>query len=79
MLNRSARLQATHLGIWAVQMTQWQQVRDELAGRQGMSREALDSAWQVATGRPHGFLWISFNAEPGDRIWGGFTNILLPK
>ena len=60
MLNRSARLQATHLAIWAVQTTQWQQVRDELAGRQGMSREQLESAWQTATARPHGFLWIAY-------------------
>ena len=79
MLNRSARLSATHLGIWAVQMTQWVQVRDELAGRQGMSKEQLDQAWQVATARPHGFLWISYNAAPGNKFWSGFTKKLLPK
>ena len=76
---RSARLQATHLAIWAVQTTQWQQVRDELAGRQGMSREQLESAWQTATARPHGFLWIAYNAEPGNKFWSGYTKKLLPK
>ena len=79
MLNRSARLQATHLAIWAVQSTQWTQVRDELAGRQGMSKEQLESAWQTATSRPHGFLWIAYNAAPGNKFWSGFTKKLLPK
>ena len=79
MLNRSARLQATHLAIWAVQSTQWQQVRDELAGRQGMSREQLESAWQTATSRPHGFLWIAYNAEPGNKFWSGYTKKLMQK
>ena len=77
LLNRSARLQATHLAIWAVQQTQWIQVRDELAGRQGMSREQLEGAWQTATSRPHGFLWISYNAPPGNKFWSGFTKKLL--
>ena len=79
MLHRSARLSATHLGIWAVQMTQWTQGREELAGRQGMSKEHLDQAWQVATSRPHGFLWISYNAAPGNKFGSGFTKKLLPK
>ena len=79
LLNRSARLQATHLAVWAVQQTQWLQIRDELAGRQGMSREQLDAAWSTATSRPHGFLWINYNAEPGNKFWSGFTKKLLPK
>ena len=77
LLNRSARLQATHLAVWAVQQTQWVQIRDELAGRQGMSREQLEGAWQTATSRPHGFLWISYNAPPGNKFWSGFTKKLL--
>ncbi len=79
MLSRSARLQATHLGVWAVQSTQWQQIRDELAGRQGMSREQLDSAWQTATGRPHGFLWISYDAGAGNNFWSCFTKKLRTR
>ncbi len=79
MLKRSARLRATHLGVWAVQATQWQQIRDELGGRQGMSREQLESAWQTATSKPHGFLWISYNAPPREKFWSGFTKKLLPK
>ena len=58
LLNRSARLQATHLAVWAVQHTQWTQIRDELAGRQGMSREQLDQAWSTATSRHHGLLSV---------------------
>ena len=73
LLNRSARLQATHVAVWAVQETQWIQIRDELAGRQGMSREELDAAWRTATSRPHGFLWIAYNAPPGSKFWSGFT------
>ena len=79
MLNRSARLQATHLAVWAVQATQWAQIRDELAGRQGMSRENLEMAWQTATTKPHGFLWIAYNAPHGSKFWSGFTKKLLPK
>ena len=79
MLNRSARLQATHLAIWAVQATQWTQVRDELAGRQGMSRENLEMAWQTATSKPHGFLWIAYNAPQGSTFWSGFTKKLVIK
>ena len=78
-VNRSARLQATHLAIWAVQATQWTQVRAELAGRQGMSRDQLDSAWQTATSHPHGFLWLSYNAEPGNKFWSGYTKKLMPR
>ena len=40
-LAEAARLQATHIGVWGVQSTQWQEIRDELARRQGMSREDL--------------------------------------
>ena len=42
MLSKTARLQATHLGVWAVQQTMWEDIRSELAGRQGMSKEQLD-------------------------------------
>ena len=79
MLNRSARLSATHLGIWAVQMTQWTQVRDELAGRQGMIRDDLDPAFATATQKPHGFLWLAYNAPVGSKMWSGFTKRLLLK
>ena len=75
-LGRAARLQATHLGVWAVQHSQWNEIRDELAGRQGMSREQLEIAWQTATKRPHGFLWISFNAPTG-KFWSGFSKKLV--
>ena len=32
-----------------------------------------------ATARPHGVLWIAYNAEPGNIFWSGFTKKLLPK
>ncbi len=76
-LARGARLQATHLAIWAVQSNEWVAVRDELAGRQGMSREQLDTAWRTATSHPHGFLWISYNAPQGEKFWSGFTKKLV--
>ena len=79
LLNRSARLQATHIAVWAVQETQWIQIRDEIAGRQGMSKEVLDQCFKTATSKPHGFLWINFNAEPGSKFWSGFTKRLLPR
>ena len=79
MLSKTARLQATHLGVWAVQQSIWEDIRSELAGRQGMSKEQLEEAWRVATQKPHGFLWIAYNAEPGNKFWSGFTKKLLPK
>ena len=58
-LAKAARLQATHIGVWGVQSTQWTEIRDELAGRPGMTREDLETAWQHATQKPHGFLWLT--------------------
>ena len=72
-LAKTARLQATHLGVWAVQQTQWDEIRSELAGRQGMSKEDLEVAWQTATRQPHGFLWLAYNAPVGSKMWSGFT------
>ena len=79
MLSKTARLQATHLGVWAVQQAMWDDIRGELAGRQGMSKEQLESAWRTATQRPHGFLWISYNAPLGEKFWSGFTKKLVAK
>ena len=78
-LAKAARLQATHLGVWAVQQTQWDEIRAELAGRQGMSREDLEVAWQTATRQPHGFLWLAYNAPVGSKMWSGFTKKLILK
>ena len=78
-LAKAARLQATHIGVWGVQSTQWQEIRDELAGRQGMSREDLEMAWQTATKKPHGFLWLALSAPPGEKMWSGFTKKLVTK
>ncbi len=33
MLSKAARLQATHLGVWAVQMIQWEEILSELDAR----------------------------------------------
>ena len=79
MLSRTARLQATHLGVWAVQSTMWEDIKSELAGRQGMRKDQLEEAWRVATQRPHGFLWISYNAPVGEKLWSGFTKRLIAK
>ena len=76
---QAARLQATHIGVWGVQSTQWQEIRDELAGRQGLSRDDLEMAWQTATQRPHGFLWLALGAPPGEKMWSGFTKKLVKK
>ena len=78
-LAKAARLQATNIGVWGVQSTQWQEIRDELAGRQGMSRDDLEMAWQTATQKPHGFLWLALNAPPGEKMWSGFTKKLVTK
>ena len=79
MLSRTARLQATHLGVWAVQSTMWEDIKSELAGRQGMQKDQLEEAWRTATQRPHGFLWISYNAPAGEKLWSGFTKKLIAK
>ena len=79
MLSKTARLQATHLGVWAVQQSMWEDIRSELAGRQGMSKEQLEQAWRLATQKPHGFFWISYNAPPGEKFWSGFTKKLVAK
>ena len=79
MLSRPARLQATHLGLWQVQETQKREIFEELAGRQGMTMEQLNSAFQTATARPHGFLFISYNAPPGEKLWSGFSKKLVNK
>ena len=79
MLSKTARLQATHLGVWAAQAAMGDEIRGELAGRQGMSKEQLEEAWRVATQKPHGFLWISYNAAPGEKVWSGFTKKLVAK
>ena len=79
MLSKTARLQATHLGVWAVQQSMWEDIRSELAGRQGMSKEQLAEAWRVATQKPHGFLWISYNAPLGEKFWSGFSKKLVAK
>ena len=50
-----------------------------MAGRQGMSREDLEMAWQTATQKPHGFLWLALNAAPGEKMWSGFTKKLVTK
>ena len=73
MLAKSARLQATHLGLWAVQEVQKKEIFEELAGRQGMTKEQLETAFQIATNRPHGFLFIAYNAPPGEKLWSGFS------
>ena len=73
MLSRPARLQATHLGLWQVQETQKKEIFEELAGRQGMTKEQLETAFQTATARPHGFLFIAYNAPPGEKLWSGFS------
>ncbi len=74
-LANAARLQATHLGVWAVQETQKSEIFAELAGRQGMSKEDLEVAWQTATQKPHGFLWLAYNAPVGSKLWSGFTKV----
>ena len=79
MLSRPARLQATHLGLWQVQETQKKEIFDELAGRQGMTKEQLESAFQTATARPHGFLFISYNAPPGEKLRCGFSKELINR
>ncbi len=79
MLAKAARLQATHLGLWAVQGTQKDEVFSELPGRQGMSEDQLESAFQTATAKPHGFLWVSYNAPPGEKLWSGFSKKLVNK
>ena len=78
-LAKAARLQATHLGVWAVQQTQWDDIRSELAGRQGMSREDMDVAFATAPQQPHGFLWLAYNAPEGSKMWSGFTKRLILK
>ena len=79
MLDKAARLQATHLGLWRVQETQKKEIFEELAGRQGMTMEQLNSAFQTATTRPHGFLFISYDAPPGEKLWSGFSKKLVNK
>ena len=79
MLAKAARLQATHLGLWAVQSTQKDEIFSELAGRQGMSKDNLESAFQTATAKSHGFLWISYNAPVGEKLWSGFSKKLVNK
>ena len=78
-LAKAARLQATHLGVWAVQQIQWDEIRSKLAGRQGMSKEDLEVAWQTATSKSHGFLWLAYNAPVGSKMWSGFTKKLILK
>ena len=77
MLDKAARLQATHLGLWRVQETQKNEVFEELSGRQGMTRDQLSSSFDVATRAPHGFLWIAYNAPSGEKLWSGFTRKLV--
>ena len=79
MLDKAARLQATHLGLWRVQETQKKEVFEELSGRQGMTSDQLESAFDVATRAPHGFLWIAYNAPAGEKLWSGFTRKLVNK
>ena len=79
MLSKSARLQATHLGLWQVQEVSKKEIFEELAGRQGMTKEQLESAFQTATARPHGFLFIAYNAPPGEKLWSGFSKKLVNK
>ena len=79
MLSKAARPQATHLGLWRVQETQKKEVFEELSGRQGMTSDQLETAFTVATQRPHGFLVISYNAPPGEKLWSGFTKKLINK
>ena len=55
------------------------EIFEELAGRQGMTNEQLNSAFQTATARPHGFLFISYNAPPGEKLWSGFSKKLVNK
>ena len=76
-LAKAARLQATHLGLWAVQAVSKDEVFAELAGRQGMTKEQLETAFQTATARPHGFLFIAYNAPPGEKLWSGFSKKLI--
>ena len=52
---------------------------EELAGRQGMTKEQLESAFQTATAKPHGFLFISYDAPPGEKLWSGFSKKLVNK
>ena len=78
-LSRPARLQATHLGLWRVQETQKKEIFEELAGRQGMTMEQLASGFQTATSKPHGFLWIAYNAPSGEKLWSGFTRKLVGR
>ena len=42
-----ARLQATHLGLWRVQETQKKDVSEELSGRQGMTKDQLETAFPL--------------------------------
>ncbi len=77
-LSKAARLQATHLGLWAVQEVAKQEIF-ELAGRQGMTNEQLEAAFSVATARPHGFLFIAYNAPAGEKLWSGFSKKLVNK
>ncbi len=79
MLSKPARLQATHLGLWQVQETQKKEIFEELAGRQGMTLEQLTTAFQVATSKPHGFLFIAYNAPAGEKLWSGFSRKLVGK
>ena len=75
MLSRNARLQASHIGVWSG--NDWPAVREELENREGLSREKLETAFQMATKKPHGFLWIALSNE--HKLWSGFTKRLIEK
>ena len=52
---------------------------EELAGRQGMTKEQLESAFQTATTNPHGFLLISYDAPPGGIMEWLFKSLLIKE
>ncbi len=74
-LAKAARLPATHCGIWAI--SNLSEVMDDLGGRQGMGKEELTTAWEVAATQPHGFLWLAYNAPEGSKMWSEFTKRLV--
>ena len=44
-----------------------------------MRRDDLDTAFVTATQKPHGFLWLAYNAPEGSKMYSGFTKRLILK
>ena len=69
------RKSLSHIGIFRIHKRESEAVKEEIAGKKDAD---FEQAYQEATKKPHGFLWIRLGASnKNEKYWSSFTKRIL--